>query len=403
MYNPTVDPTGQDADQRAVRACELLRRHFGARAQVVARAPGRLELFGAHTDYNEGFVVAMAIGQAAVVAAAARDDGRVRAVSDQEAEPAELSLPAIAAGPQGRWSDYLAGVIALLAEQGSAVTGVDLALVSDVPVGSGVASSAAVELAYALALTELFGPRMPREQLALLCQRAENEYVGMRCGILDQFSSCFGRAGRAMWLDCRSLQRRLVPMADQHMRFVVCDTRKPRELVGSEYNRRRAECEQAARALGVRALRDLDLPALQARATGLDPTLLRRARHVVSENERVQRGVQLLQAGDAVGVGEIINRTHESLRDDYEVSCPELEAMRAAALAAPGCYGARLVGAGFGGCVMALVDQAAVPEFIALVQARYQAETGLKPRIFATSAADGAGLVMGGQLSGDQA
>lgn len=356
----------------------------------MSRAPGRLELFGAHTDYNEGYVAAIAIGQAAVAAAAPRDDGLVRAVSDHESERADLSLGAIEAGPQGCWWDYLAGVIALLAEHGCAVTGADLALVSDVPVGSGVASSAAVELAYALALTALFGCEIGAEELALLCQRAENEYVGMRCGILDQFSSSFGRAGRAMWLDCRTLQRRLVPISDRGARFVVCDTRRPRELVGSEYNRRREQCEQAARLLGVSALRDLDLPTLETRAGELDDTLLRRARHVVSENERVQRGVALLEAGEVAAVGEIINRTHESLRDDYQVSCSELEAMRAAALGAPGCYGARLVGAGFGGCVMALVEAAAVDEFIARVGPEYRTATGLQPRVFATSACDGA-------------
>jgi len=372
---------------------EILREEFGAHASTVARAPGRLEIFGAHTDYNEGYVAAIAIEQAAVVAVSPRDDGLVRARSDQQAEQAAFTLDSIEDGPSGRWWDYLAGVIRLLAEHGCEVTGADLALSSDVPVGSGVSSSAAVELAYALALTGAFDCEIGPEELALLCQRAENEYVGMRCGILDQFSSTFGEPDRVMWLDCRKLERRLIPMTGDRARFVVCDTRKPRELVGSEYNKRRGQCEEAARLLGVGALRDLSPDTLRERSGELSPMLLRRARHVVSENERVQRGVELLAAGDMTGVGVVINETHESLRDDYEVSCDELEAMREAALVAPGCYGARLVGAGFGGCVMALVATDMTDAFIARVGEQYRTATGLTPRIFATKASDGARVV----------
>lgn len=371
----------------------MLREEFDAQASTVARAPGRLEIFGAHTDYNEGYVAAIAIEQAAVVAISPRDDGLVRARSDQQAEPVAFMLDNIADGPSGHWWDYLAGVIRLLAEHGCEVTGADLALTSDVPVGSGVSSSAAVELAYALALTDAFDCEIPREELALLCQRAENEYVGMRCGILDQFSSTFGEPDRVMWLDCRTLQRRLVPMTGDRARFVVCDTRKPRELVGSEYNKRRGQCEEAARLLGVGALRDMNPETLRERSGELSPMLLRRARHIVSENERVQRGVELLAAGDMAGVGAVINATHESLRDEYEVSCDELEAMREAALAAPGCYGARLVGAGFGGCVMALVATDETEDFITRVGEQYHAATGLTPRVFATRPSAGASVV----------
>jgi len=392
LYNRSTAPGAGD-DPRVTRARELLRSTYGVGAQTVARAPGRLELFGAHTDYNEGYVASIAIRQAAVAAVSSRADGMVRAVSDQESGPANFSVDELDAGADGQWWDYLAGVIKLLREHGCQIGGADVALVSDVPVGSGVSSSAAVELAYALALAAAAEFEIGAEELALLCQRAENEYVGMRCGILDQFSSTFGQAGRAMWLDCRTLERRAVPITDDRAQFVVCDTRKPRELVGSAYNERRGQCEEAARLLGVGALRDLDTATLERRASELNGTLLRRARHVVSENERVHEGVSLLEAGEMAGVGDVINRTHESLRDDYGVSCPELEAMRAAALDAPGCYGARLVGAGFGGCVMALVDASGVEEFIAQVGARYEAATGLVPRIFATQACDGAGVL----------
>jgi len=375
VYNHHCRP---DAPTRrlARQGVDALRRHFGTTADVAARAPGRLEVLGAHTDYNEGFVTAIAIERATVVVAARRPDRLVRAWS-----------------PWGDWRDYLAGVCAELAAEGCVPGGADVAIVGDVPVGGGVSSSAALEVACAVALSSLAGCTLGPERLALLCQRAENEYVGMRCGILDQFTSVFGRPERVMWLDCRTREHRLVPMAGMSARFVVCDTNRPRELVGSAYNERRAQCERAAQVLGVRALREIDSATLRARAGELDATLLRRARHVVSENERVQAGVAALERGDAVVLGELINASHLSLRDDYQVSCPELEAMRAAALDAPGCLGARLVGAGFGGCVMALVEEECVGEFVPQVESSYRQATGLEPSIFATGAADGAGIV----------
>ncbi len=374
-------------------AVAALQARLGAQVEIAARAPGRLEVLGAHTDYNEGFVTAIAVERATVVAAARRPDTVVRAWSDHTGALTQFDLARLDDGPWGDWRDYLAGVCAELTREGCAPPGADIAITSDVPVGGGVSSSAALEVACAVALCSLAGCAIEPERLALLCQRAENEYVGMRCGILDQFTSVFGRPGRVMWLDCRTHEHRLMPMAGMSARFVVCDTNRPRELVGSAYNERRAQCEQAARILGVPALRDLDGAGLRTRAGELDDTLLRRARHVVSENERVQVSVAAVEHGDAVRLGELINASHVSLRDDYEVSCTELEAMRAAALAAPGCLGARLVGAGFGGCVMALVEEACVEEFVRQVAGSYREATGLEPSIFATSAADGAGIV----------
>lgn len=393
MYNHSCRVEGRDRELAAA-ASDALREQFGRRAEVIARAPGRLEVLGGHTDYNEGFVTAIAIERATVVAAARREDTLVRAWTDYGAAVAQFDLRRLTEGPRGSWADYLAGVAAELVGAGCELSGTDLAIVSDVPVGGGVSSSAALEVASALALAELACYDVEPEALALLCQRAENDFVGMRCGILDQFTAVFARAGRVLCLDCRTRARRPVPMADESVRFVVCDTRKPRKLVTSAYNQRRAECERAAALLGVRALRDIDSATLATRAEELDATLLCRARHVVSENERVLAGVAALEAGDWAGLGALINAAHVSLRDDYEVSCAELEAMRAAALDAPGCLGARLVGAGFGGCVLALVEADAVERFAAQVAPRYQQATGLEPRIFATRAADGAGVIV---------
>ena len=392
MYNHSSRVADERARRLAARAGRALRERHGAEPAVISRAPGRLELFGAHTDYNEGFVCAIAIDRSVVVAAAARADEVVRVWSDATDEEAVLDISGPEAGPAGKWWDYLAGVIWALRERGCRVGGADLVVLSDVPIGGGVGSSAAVEIAYALALAALADLDIEAKELGLLCQRAENEYVGMRCGILDQFTSLLGRRDHAMWLDCRSREHRLVPIRSHDVRFVVCDTRKPRELVDSAYNQRRAECEEAARLLGVRALRDVDSAALRAKQDLLPATLLKRARHVVTENERVAEGVALLEAGDIAALGEVLGRIHVSLRDDYEVSCPELEAMREAALAAPGCHGARMVGAGFGGCVIALVAADTIERFAVQVGEEYERATALKPEIFATQAAEGAGL-----------
>lgn len=384
-----------DARTRALRERSTARlgECCDRRPHAIARAPGRLEVLGGHTDYNEGFVLAVGTEQATVIAAARREDTLIRAWTDCDQSEADFDTTRLDEGPWGRWWDYLAGVASELRAEGCPPVGADIAIVSEVPVGAGVSSSAAVEVAAAVALSTLARCRIEPEALALLCQRAENEYVGMRCGIMDQFASVFGRPGHAMWLDCRTRERRLVPMNSDAARFVVCDTNTPRELVDSAYNERREQCERAAALLGARALRDVDARMLAAGVKLLDETLLRRARHVVSENARVSAGVKALRTGDMPTLGALLSASHVSLRDDYEVSCPQLEAMRDAALATPGCLGARLMGAGFGGCVLALVESAAVRRFAAQVEQRYRADTGLEPQIFATAPADGAGRI----------
>lgn len=375
------------------RAVARLGTRFGVDPEAIARAPGRVEVLGGHTDYNEGFVLAVATEQATVVSAARRDDHILRAWTECDDSEADLDITRLDDGPWGKWWDYPAGVVAEFRAEGCPVVGADLAIVSDVPVGGGVSSSAAIEVSTGIAMSTLAECEIEPEALALLCQRAENSYVAMNCGIMDQFASVFGRAGHAMWLDCRSRERRLVPMNSDHARFVVCDTNKPRELVDSAYNERRATCERAAEILGARALRDVDEQTLAASGKLLDETQLRRARHVVGENARVNAGAEALERGDMDVLGELLNASHVSLREDYEVSCAELESMRNAALGVPGCFGARLMGAGFGGCVLALVQTATVEDFAAQVGQQYQAETGLDPHIFATNPADGAGLI----------
>jgi galactokinase len=385
---------GDDQSRRlAGQAVAHLSACCGRTPEVIARAPGRLEVLGGHTDYNDGFVLAIAIERATVIAAATRQDTLIRAWSDCDESEADFDSARLDEGPWGKWWDYLAGVTGELHAEGCVTGGADVAIVSDVPVGGGVASSAAIEVASAVALSSLAGCTIDPEALALLCQRAENDYVGMRCGILDQFTSVFARPGQMLWLDCRTLERRLVPMGRTNARFVICNTNKPRELVASAYNERRAECEQAAALLGISALRDADEQMLETNAALLGETLLRRARHIVTENTRVQAGAEAIEAGDVEALGTLLNASHVSVRDDYEVSCPELEAMRNAAMVAPGCHGARLVGAGFGGCISALVDADAVERFAEQVGRQYEAETRLPATIFATAAADGAGLM----------
>jgi galactokinase len=361
---------------------------------LVARAPGRVNIIGEHTDYNQGFVMPAATEQATWIAVAPRDDDVVRVCSASFEGVDSFSASTIKPGDGGLpWSGYLRGVVWSLREEGLPVGGVDAAVVGNVPLGAGVSSSASLEVAFAVALLGLAGQTLPRGQLARVCQRAENEYVGMRCGILDQYASVLGREGCAVLVDCRDLSFREIPLGGTGLRIAVCDTAKPRELVGSEYNTRREQCEEAARALGVESLRDADLEALEAARDRLDEVVYRRARHVVTENARCLAAAECLTSGDFAALGRLLVETHASLRDDYEVSCAELDTMVELALATPGCYGARLMGAGFGGSAIALVAAESADDFCTSVTERYMAETGREGSIFTTAPSAGAGLV----------
>ena len=307
-------------------------------------APGRVNLIGEHTDYNDGFVLPAAIDRFTTVTAEPRDDRVVTVDATDLRKRDEFSLDAI--DRTGTWRDYVRGVVALVAPE----HGVDLRIESDVPRGAGLSSSAALEIAVGRALSAL-----PGAELALLAQRAENEFVGVPCGIMDQFCVANARAGHALLLDCRDLSFRLVPVPPG-VGIVVCDSRMERKLGESGYAERRAACEEAARLLGFRALRDATLDDVQR----LPKQLRRRARHVVSETERTLAAATELEAGNLQAVGELMDDSHRSMRDDYEVVPPQLDALAAATRAIDGCYGSRLTGGGFGGCTVSLVDVAAV-------------------------------------------
>lgn len=376
---------------------------FGHAPDFIARAPGRVNLLGEHIDYNAGFVLPAAIDRAAYVGVRARADGLVQVhapdISSQASFWGEHTEDKADAAGQAlrRWAWYPAGVAWALRERGLSVRGLDALLTSDVPRGSGLSSSAAVEVAFATAWQRLGGWHLEPMDLALTCQRAENHYVGVNSGIMDQFASACGQAGHALLLDCRSLAWETVPMpADTAI--VVADTTKRRELGQSEYNTRRAQCEEAVRVLaevlpGIRALRDVSVADFERHVHLLDPLVARRARHVVEECARTVAGAQALKEGRVADFGRLMNDCHASLRDLYEVSIPELDTMVAAAQALPGCYGARLTGAGFGGCTVNLVAAAAAADFERDLARAYEQATGLRPDIYVSRASAGAGIL----------
>jgi len=329
----------------------------GAAPAGVWFAPGRVNLIGEHTDYNEGYVLPLALPQGTVVAASARPDRLLRLRSLRQADLVEVDLDALAVGAVPGWAGYAAGMAWVLEQAGHRLVGADVVLDGDVPLGAGLSSSASLECAVGTCLADLAGVPLEATALALLAQWAENEFVGMPCGVMDQMACMHGRADHLVFLDTRSLVVEPVrlDLPGAGLRLVVVDTRAPHRLVDSAYAHRRASCEQAARLLGVRALRDVhDLDA--ALAALPDPTLRRRVRHVVSEDERVLAVVARLREGDDPRtVGGYLTASHVSLRDDYEVTVPELDVAVEAALGA-GAHGARMTGGGFGGCIIALVD-----------------------------------------------
>ncbi len=381
--------------QAVRRARALLYERWQPRGEplLVTRGPGRLNLIGEHTDYNRGYVMPVAVDRAVVIAAAPREDSRVRVYSEGLDSTAEYTLGREADDHRPGWIRYLEGVSWVLADLGKRLRGLDAVIFSDLPRGAGLSSSAALEVAWALALLTASREHLPPRELALACQRAENEYVGMRCGILDQFACVFGRERSALLIDCDSLEIQTVPLHGHPLSLVVCDTNKPRSLVDSEYNRRRASCEAAAQVLGVPSLRQATREALMAAQGELSDENFKRAWHVVTENERVLETAAALRRGDLEAVGRLVSASHRSLRDYYEVSCPELEAMWSATQRA-GCYGSRLVGAGFGGAVLALVAEEETRRFIPQVTQAYQEATGRQPSLFAVQIAAGAEVVL---------
>ena len=328
------------------------RTRFGAEPRVF-RAPGRVNLIGEHTDYNDGFVMPVAIEFATRVAIASRADRLVRVFSRNFEAGFEFDLDEPRPERRADWTDYVRGVAVTLEYAGHRLRGADLLIRGEVPMGSGLGSSAAIEVAAALALLAVSGLALEPLEVARLAQLAENTFVGMRCGIMDQFASCHGREGSAVLLDCRSLEYRLLALPAE-VRLVIANTMVKHELASSEYNRRRADCEAAARGLGVRALRDATLDQLERWKDRLGEAAYRRARHIISENARVEEAAVALERTDLATFGRLMGESHRSLKEDYEVSCPELDLMVELAGRLPGVHGARMTGGGFGGAVLLL-------------------------------------------------
>jgi galactokinase len=366
---------------------------FGTAASIY-RAPGRVNLIGEHTDYNDGFVLPAAIDFYCWAAVALRRDRKLVIHSENFNETIEASLDSLSPLGKKHWANYPLGVAWALAQAGKPLNGANLYIYGDVPLGAGLSSSAAVEVAIGFALLNQSGLTVDRAELAQLCQKAENEFVGARVGIMDQFVSCFGRASHALLLDCRSLQYEFVKLPPD-LQLVICNTMVRHELASGEYNVRRAECEEGVRILRIvlpqiRALRDVTLTQLEKHVRILPPKVFARCRHVITENARVKSAVEAFRRGASKALGPLMQDSHRSLRDDYEVSCRELDLMVEIARAQPGLIGARMTGGGFGGCTINLVESAAVSEFRRNVAEEYSSKIGLTPEIYVSPASEGA-------------
>ncbi len=366
-------------------------KQFNASPAFVVRAPGRVNLIGEHTDYNDGFVLPLAIDRATWIALRPRPDRQVVVHALDLDEQDIFHLDDLAPRP-GSWANYVRGVAWALRQHGCVGPGWEGVMAGDVPIGAGLSSSASVEMAVARAFAAVAGWPWEAPRMALIGQYAENKWVGVNCGIMDQMISAAGVADHALLIDCRTLETTPFPLP-AGIAVAVLDTATRRGLVDSAYNERRAQCEAAARHFGVKALRDVTIAQLEAARAELDPVTYRRARHVITENNRVLQACEAMRKGDAVTLGGLLNASHISLRDDFQVSSRELDAIVEAAQAHPGCLGARMTGAGFGGCAVALVQEAATGAFVASVAERYTARTGLTPRIYICRATAGAEVV----------
>ena len=369
----------------------------------IYRAPGRVNLIGEHTDYNEGFVMPAAINFSTWVSVTPRDDRVIAVSSENFQETINFDLDDITARAKGHWSDYVRGVALTLEQAGYRLKGAQIQIRGEVPIGAGLSSSASIEVATGYAMLQHSGFAIERIELARLCQRAEQNFVGMRCGIMDQFVACHGQDGRALLLDCRSLEYELLPLPED-VRLVICNTMVKHRLAGSEYNKRRSESEEgvhllAQRLPNVHALRDLSMADLESDGRDLPEVVYRRCRHVIGENARVLQAKTALENEDLSHFGELMNESHCSLRDDYEVSCEELDLMVEFAREAHGVYGARMTGGGFGGCTINLVKAESCADFTDSVAREYKKSTGVSPEIYVSRTAAGVSEVVAGSLS----
>ncbi len=362
-------------------------RHFGAKSSIIVRSPGRVNLIGEHTDYNDGFVLPLAIDRSTWLAVNPRADNRVRLYSTDFKESAEFSLTDLKSD-KPEWAEYAKGVAEQLLGEKHALRGFDAVIATDVPVGAGLSSSASFSLGITRAFHAVSGFTWDSASMARLCQRVEKARIGVNCGIMDQLIIASAEEGQAMQLDCRSLATKAAPLPVGYA-VVILDTKKSRTLAGSAYNERRSQCEAAAKFFGAQALRDVSVAQITAAQGQLDPLIWRRARHVVTENDRVEQAIAAMHAGDAVKLGQLMNASHESLRADYEVSCDELDEISALARLQPGCVGARMTGAGFGGCGVALVKTENATALATVVASGYQKRFGVTPAIYVTKASAG--------------
>jgi galactokinase len=369
-------------------AIREFKRYFGHPPAFVVRAPGRVNLIGEHTDYNDGFVLPIAIDRAVRIALKPTFSQQVVLHALDLNQSAEFSLKNIKHENQ-EWVEYFKGMACALQQAGYSLSGWEGTIASSIPIGAGLSSSAALELATARAFAAVSGFPWEAVKMAQIGQQAERDWVGVNCGIMDQMISAMGRAGHALLMDCRSLKTELVPLPPD-MAIVVLDTATRRGLVDSAYNERRQQCNMAARFFGVPALRDVSRVELDANTAALDPIVHRRARHVIGENMRTRQAVRAMSQKDARALGQLVNASHISLRDDFEVSSLQLDQMVDCAQQDSACYGARMTGAGFGGCAIAIVQTDAVRNFCETVTINYQKTTGLKPEIYPCTATDGA-------------
>ena len=362
---------------------------------LLVQAPGRVNLIGEHTDYNQGFVFPAAIEFQTQVAIAKRPDRCISITSENYSEQVQFDLDALPASRRGHWSDYVVGVARLLQDRVGPLPGANLLIHGNVPLGAGLSSSASLEVAVCRAFLELAAGQLEGQAMALLCQQAENEFVGARCGIMDQFITIHGKKDHALRLDCRSLVYHLFPLPSD-VRLVICNTLVRHSVAGGEYNSRRAECEAAARFFaqripGVKSLRDVTLADFKRFGGEMPEVIRKRCHHVLSENQRVLQAAEALQASDLEVFGRLMCESHASLRDDFEVSCEELDLMVRLAEQNKDVYGARMTGGGFGGCTINVVEEACVEKFRQNVSKGYQGAIGHAPEIYVSSAADGAG------------
>ena len=359
-----------------------------------------MNLIGEHTDYNEGFVMPIAIDRDVFIAARARSDNRVcvTALDVAGGQTDIFDLAEIEHHPDYRWANYIRGVAYFLQAHGVALQGIDAVVTSSLPSGAGLSSSAALEVCTATILEAFASEKLDGVEIAQLCQQAENEFVGVKTGIMDQYASCLGEKDAAIKIDCRALTYETVKLS-RGVTVIVADTNKKRHLAGSDYNTRRMECENAAMLIGqllgkrVRALRDVSLKEFQRVAKQLPDNLMRRARHVITENERVEQAAKAAKQNDAVKFGALMNDSQKSLRDDYEASSPELDIMVSIARQQAGCLGSRLTGAGWGGATVNLVRDANVNAFVETVAREYEAQTNIKPWVSPVHASAGASLI----------